>query len=266
MLIRKVNNKPGKIVKLTLATQFADGIIAQNTATSRLVIMSHGGGLGFEYMTGNAALSGFEFLIPLQKTFNYIAKAGYSVICPALYDLSITNFGDTVGNNVSTDLLDDVITEAKLLSGIGDSDKIALVGFSMGNLTNTNYLRRFGSDGRVAGILAINGVCNQEYFYNLPGGKAGTDEALDTTQYVGGVDAYDPKHFAPSLSGNQIVPWLGWTNSNDGYALPQDAINLSELWPNGMGSYEVRGEGEHDFSGCNGPDMLEWLNSLSWGN
>lgn len=252
-----------QVSRPTLAGQPADVAIPFGVGRTRLVVICHGAGLGFEYLTTDVINATYAPMAPLLRMLYFLGLSrDYSVVSPALHDTSLVNDGDTFGNNASTTQLNNVITAAKALYGVG-AGKVALLGVSMGNVTIFNYFRRFGGSG-IAGMLGIVPVTDLEWQYAIPAEKTAIDAALGTTTYAG-ASTYDPKVIAPTLT----VPWRGWTNSNDTDAPASQSVTLAGLIPNGLGAYEDRGEGSpalngHDFSGCDGRDLLNWLNSLTW--
>lgn len=248
---------------ITLASQGAVVVQPLRGSVTKLFVLCHGAGTDYAYPTGVPPSPYSAEWDGLKETIYYLAARDYTVVCPALLDTSLGLQGHTFGNNASTTKLSDVITAAQALDGVGD-DKIVLAGISMGNCTTMNYIRRFGSSG-VAGLVGIIPVCDLEWQYTDNGASTAVNAALGVANYASAA-SYDPKVIAADID----VPWLGWTNSNDESAPPEQAETLAGLIPNGLGVAEDRGAGTghadlngHDFSRMSGRDLHNWLSALT---
>lgn len=252
---------------LTLAGQNAVVVQPTNGATTKLFVLCHGYGYGYDYPVGILPSPYQTEWDALRETINHLAERGFTVVCPALWDLSLggSAIGDTFGNDASTTQLDNVITDAKALPGVSSTNKIVLAGISMGNITTMNWARRFGQS-TLAGLFGQIPVCDMQWQYVSNGAASAINAAHGTASYAAVAD-HDPKVIAADIT----VPWLAWTNDNDQSAPPSQAVTLAGLIPSGLGSAVARGNGTghadfngHDFTRMVGADLLTWLNTLSY--
>lgn len=230
------------------------------SSVSRLVVLLHGAGYGWEF--ANSADPDWD---DLREMVRYLAARNYAVLCLMLYDFSLTGTeGETWGNNASTDQLASAITAAQALPGVS-SGKYALVGLSMGNVTAANHARRV-TQSAMAGMLGV-----------IPASDLQTHRGTDATQgtYYASINAalgvandsqfttakatYNPLAIGPSIT----IPWALWYNSDDTTVPSADVTALAATNPTYITATN-RGTGGHDFNNVTGADVHGWLEGLSW--
>lgn len=131
----------------------------------------------------------------------WMAERGYTVFAPDCSTSVQTDGSHTWGNDGSTTTLDNAITYALANPSIFQmgGNKVILCGTSMGLITATNYVRRFGTS-RVAALLAVQGATDVDYHY-ANGFSANIDAAYGGSWATNGKPSnHSPKDFASTLT------------------------------------------------------------------
>lgn len=179
--------------------------------TYPLVVALHGAG-GEEWAFHAPGV--FPGVLDVTST---IVESGFVVLCPDTRDGIGADGSHTWGNDGSTTTLDNAITYAKTLPGVGQG-KVGILGTSMGSLTGLNYRRRFAAN--VAGMVAVSGAVDVDYHHSgndAPTGKYQTEidvAAGGAAGYAAWATTHDPNVFAVADPATYL-PMAMWHASDD---------------------------------------------------
>lgn len=190
---------------------------------------------------------------PASEEMRELADKGFVTACP--YPNSPVA-GRTFGNTDAIDSVDKCYNY--LVSNYGcRSDKVVLLGMSMGGLAVCNWARTNVS--KVAAIAMVTPAVDLQMAHDINAGYSTEVDAAftDHAGFLAAKPTFSPVQFAATLSS---IPVRIWYSDNDNMITYSSLTTFASA--HGNTTLTSIGAQGHNPSGAQGSDIADWFNSL----